>query len=51
VATGRTADVPLRSGDIVFVPKTVLGKSAEIANQILPLLNAAQRTKTLFEIE
>ena len=51
VATGRMADVPLRSGDIVFVPKTVLGKTAEIAGQILPLLDTAQRTKALFNIE
>ncbi len=51
VATGRTADVPLRSGDIVFVPKTVLGKTAEIAGQILPLLQTAQGSKDLFNIE
>lgn len=38
VAIGATPDVSLRSGDIVYLPKTALGKASEIARQVLPLL-------------
>jgi polysaccharide export outer membrane protein len=37
-ATGAVPNVALRSGDIVYVPKSVLGKTEEIARQLLPLL-------------
>jgi polysaccharide export outer membrane protein len=40
VATGGESDWELHSGDIVFVPKTVLGKTDEIARQILPFLQS-----------
>lgn len=40
VAMGAAPDVPLRSGDIVFVPKSALGKVDEIARQLLPLLQS-----------
>ncbi|MHC5056137.1 MAG: polysaccharide biosynthesis/export family protein [Planctomycetota bacterium] len=41
VAVGRAADVALQSGDIIFVPKTALGKVEEITRQILPLVQGA----------
>jgi protein involved in polysaccharide export with SLBB domain len=47
VAVGARPDVPLRCGDIVYVPKTVLGKASEIASQILPLLNDATISRDL----
>ena len=40
LATGGAPDVPLRPGDVVYVPKTALGKAAEIADQIYPLLRS-----------
>ena len=50
IAMGAAPDLPLRSGDIVYIPKTFLGKASEITRQILPLLDSAQRAKTLFNI-
>jgi len=38
VAYGVTKDMQLRSGDIVFVPKSALGKLEEVTRQVLPLL-------------
>lgn len=38
ILTGRTRDIPLLAGDIVFVPKTPLKKVSEIATQLVPLL-------------
>jgi polysaccharide export outer membrane protein len=35
---GAAPDVALRSGDIVFVPKTALGKIEEVARQLQPFL-------------
>lgn len=41
VATGKMPNFPLKSGDIVFVPKSALGKVEEITRQILPLVQSA----------
>jgi len=41
VALGKAANFPLKSGDIVFVPKSALGKVEEITRQILPLIQGA----------
>ncbi len=40
VATGRAPDVELRTGDVVFVPKTALGKIDEVTRQLLPFLQS-----------
>jgi polysaccharide export outer membrane protein len=48
VATGAAPDVRLRSGDIVYLPKTALGKASEVTRQILPFfqtVNEAQETQ------
>jgi polysaccharide export outer membrane protein len=41
LTVGAAPDVALRSGDIVFVPKTALGKLEEVTRQILPFLQSA----------
>lgn len=50
VATGRAPDVELRSGDIVFVPKTALAKTEEIARQLMPFLQSVNEGKAAFPI-
>jgi polysaccharide export outer membrane protein len=47
VVVGRAPDVPLRSGDIVFVPKTALGKFDEVARQLLPFLQSVRETQAI----
>jgi polysaccharide export outer membrane protein len=47
-ATGRVPNVPLEAGDIVYVPKTVLGKTAEITRQIIPLLDTTSRVRGMW---
>ena len=47
VAVGKAPDVELRSGDIVFVPKTALGKMEEVTQQILPLFQSINYTEAL----
>jgi len=47
VAMGAAPDVPLRSGDIVYVPKTALGKVDEIARQLLPLLQSVEISRRM----
>jgi polysaccharide export outer membrane protein len=47
VAEGRAPDVELRSGEIVLVPKSVLGKTEEITRQILPLLESVNQADTI----
>jgi polysaccharide export outer membrane protein len=47
VTVGAVPDVALRSGDIVFVPKTALGKIEEVARQVFPLLQDATEIKSL----
>ena len=47
VAIGTATDVSLTTGDIVFVPKSALGKIDEVTRQILPLLQSASYTKNI----
>jgi len=47
VAVGKAPDVALRAGDIVFVPKTALGKIEEVTRQVLPLFQNASYTDEL----
>ncbi len=49
VAVGKAPDVPLMSGDIVFVPKTALGKMEEVTRQILPLLQGVSHVRSVTE--
>jgi polysaccharide export outer membrane protein len=49
VAVGKAADIPLRSGDIVFVPKTALGKIEEVTRQIAPLFQIKAYAEELAE--
>ena len=41
LTVGAAPDVALRSGDIVFVPKTALGKLEEVTRQVLPFLQSS----------
>ena len=47
VAVGRAADLPLKSGDIVFVPKSALGKVEEITRQVLPLIQGTNYVENM----
>jgi len=47
VSMGLVPNVPLESGDIVFVPKTMLAKAAEIADQVFPLLRDVETYRTI----
>jgi polysaccharide export outer membrane protein len=46
-ATGLIKDMQLRSGDIVYVPKSVLGKLEEVTRQVLPLLQSVDYTNDI----
>lgn len=45
IGLGRARDVRLRAGDIVYVPKTALGKIEEISRQILPFLQTVNNAE------
>ncbi len=49
VAIGAAPDVSLRSGDIVYLPKTALGKMEEVTRQILPLLQGSSYVREVIE--
>ncbi len=44
VATGRSRDVELQRGDVVFLPKHALGKMSEVTRQLVPLMIGAAAT-------
>jgi polysaccharide export outer membrane protein len=44
---GVRPDVSLRSGDIVFVPKTALGKLEEVTRQLLPFLQGTTEVQNI----
>jgi len=49
VAVGKAPDVALRSGDIVFVPKSALGKIEEVTRQVLPLFQSMNYSENITE--
>jgi len=49
VKVGKAPDVALRSGDIVFVPKSALGKIEEVTRQVLPLFQSVNYSESLTE--
>lgn len=47
IELGQAVDIPLESGDVVFVPKHALAKSSEVVQMIIPMLNAAESVDRL----
>ena len=47
VLSGKAADFRLQPGDVIFVPKTVIGSISELFSEIVPPLQAIYMTKQL----